>query len=94
MNDADTNTMDYMTKDDTQRFKRLGKDIYRIYESTDVLAYDSCPIIASTVTAYARCYLFDIMRKAGLENVLYCDTDSVFLTEDGYEGIRSFSLTD
>jgi hypothetical protein len=89
MNDADTNTMDYMTKDDTQRFKRLGKDIYRIYESTDVLAYDSCPIIASTVTAYARCYLFDIMRKAGLENVLYCDTDSVFLTKDGYESIRS-----
>lgn len=40
---------------------------------------DSFPAIASHVTAYARLYLYDLMELAGRENVLYCDTDSLFL---------------
>lgn len=40
---------------------------------------DSFPAIASHVTAYARLYLYDLMVLAGMENVFYCDTDSLFL---------------
>ena len=33
--------------------------------------------IASHITEYARFVLYRLMRKVGLENVLYCDTDSL-----------------
>lgn len=61
----------------------LGDSLYAIHESNDVLAYDSSPIIASTVTAYSRNLLFSLMLKAGLRNVYYCDTDSLFVNEIG-----------
>ena len=44
--------------------------------------------IASAVTAYARCYLWEIIEKAGLDNVFYCDTDSVIVNEVGYERLK------
>jgi len=40
--------------------------------------------IASHVTAYARIYLYNLIRQAGLENVFYCDTDSVIVNTQGY----------
>jgi hypothetical protein len=84
-----TNVMDYMRDETIDRYKRLGAELYQILESSEILAYDSCPIIPSCVTAYARNYLYDIIRKAGIENVLYCDTDSVFCTEAGYDRLKS-----
>ena len=83
-----TNVMDYMRDETIDRYKRLGAELYQILESSEILAYDSCPIIPSCVTAYARDYLYDIIRKAGNENVLYCDTDSVFVTETGYDNLK------
>ena len=83
-----TNVMDYMRDETIDRYKRLGAELYQILESSEILAYDSCPNIPSCVTAYARNYLYDIIRKAGIENVLYCDTDSVFVTEAGYDNLR------
>lgn len=38
--------------------------------------------IAAHVTEYARFYLWSIIESIGPENVLYCDTDSVFIPED------------
>ena len=35
------------------------------------------PEIAGLITAYARTRLYEIFQKAGVENVYYCDTDSV-----------------
>ena len=49
---------------------------------------NSMVAIASTVTAYARCYLWELIEKAGLENVFYCDTDSLIVNEEGYERLR------
>jgi hypothetical protein len=46
--------------------------------------------IASFVTAYARCYLTELILKAGEKNVLYCDTDSLFLTQQGYENLKEY----
>jgi len=44
--------------------------------------------IASAVTAYARCYLWELIEKAGEENVYYTDTDSLIVNEVGYERLK------
>lgn len=36
--------------------------------------------IAAFITSYARSYLHESMQKLGYENILYCDTDSIFTT--------------
>jgi len=51
-------------------------------------AYDAVVAIASAVTAYARCYLWKLIEKAGIENVFYTDTDSLIVNEQGYERLR------
>ncbi len=45
----------------------------------------SFPAIAGAVTAYARMYLWSLIQQAGLENTLYCDTDSLIVTKSGME---------
>jgi len=87
LNETGTNVIDWLNHD-VKRYIRLGDRLYSIDNSLDILAYDSCPVIASTVTSYARDYLFEVFLKAGLENVLYCDTDSVFVTESGYSNLK------
>ena len=49
---------------------------------------DSFPAIASHITAYARMYLWELMKAAGLENVYYVDTDSLMVNEEGYEALK------
>lgn len=44
---------------------------------------DSCPAIASFVTAYGRERILGLAEVAGLENCLYSDTDSLHVTEAG-----------
>jgi hypothetical protein len=46
--------------------------------------------VASFVTSYARNYLTQLILKAGYGNVLYCDTDSLFVTERGYDNLREY----
>jgi len=55
-----------------------------------VEASNSFVAIASFVTAYARCYLWELIEKAGEENVLYMDTDSLFVTKKGYENLKDY----
>ena len=50
-------------------------------------SYNSFCCIASHVTAYARIALWKSIKKAGLENVYYCDTDSLFVNRDGYNNL-------
>lgn len=47
-------------------------------------AYHAFPAIASYVTARARVYLYSLIERANRGDVLYCDTDSLFVTESGY----------
>ena len=49
--------------------------------------YNSMVAIPAFVTAYARMYLWDLMVKAGRENVFYVDTDSLFVNQEGYENL-------
>ena len=46
-------------------------------------AYNSFPAIASHVTAYARLYLWELMQACGHGNYVYCDTDSLMVTDVG-----------
>lgn len=46
-------------------------------------ARDSFPAISAHVTSYARVKLWKLMEKAGLRNMLYSDTDSLYVTIEG-----------
>jgi len=61
-----------------------------IFESTgQEECYNSFPAIASHVTAYARLYLWNLIKEAGQGNVLYCDTDSLIVNELGLWKLRN-----
>jgi hypothetical protein len=49
---------------------------------------ESHPAIAACVTSYARVVLLNAFERAGRENVMYCDTDSMIVTEQGYSKMR------
>jgi len=44
----------------------------------------SFPAIAAHVTAYARLFLWDLMKRCGSGNYFYCDTDSLFVNVQGF----------
>jgi len=46
--------------------------------------------IASHVTAYARIYLYKLMKQAGKNNIYYCDTDSLFVNKKGERKLKSY----
>lgn len=51
--------------------------------------YNSFPAIAAHITADARLELWRIIEAAGVGNVYYCDTDSVFVNEAGRAALAS-----
>ena len=63
-----------------------GGKIRRL-EST-LAAWDTFVAVASHVTAYARMYLWEIMKKAGLENVFHVATDSVIVNQLGFDNLK------
>lgn len=72
------------------KYVRLGSDVYLITQHDGEFARDSIPIISSAVTSYARVLLFKLFEIAGRENVLYCDTDSMFVNHEGLENLRDW----
>jgi hypothetical protein len=60
---------------------RFGTTLYTEEEQGETK--ESMPSIAAHVTAYVRLRLFALREKAGLQEVLYCDTDSLFVTDTG-----------
>jgi len=55
---------------------------------------NSHPAIAAHVTAYARRYLWELMETAGRRNVLYCDTDSLYVTKRGSQRLETLTHHD
>lgn len=47
----------------------------------------SFPAIAAHVTSYARLYLWHLMQRCGQGNYYYCDTDSLFVNQDGFDNL-------
>src|SRR4029078_5771483 len=66
-----------------RKFSGVLQERFREGES-----HDSHPAIAAHVTAIARARLWNLIQTAGVGNVLYCDTDSLFLTEQGFSNLR------
>jgi hypothetical protein len=50
-------------------------------------SYNSFVAIAATVTAAARMRLWYLLNLAGLDNVYYCDTDSLFVNQEGFDNL-------
>jgi hypothetical protein len=75
--------------DEYGKYVKLGEDLYHVTKAEGEFARDSIPIIASTVTAYARMILWKLILKAGIENVIYCDTDSLFVNSEGLGNLKS-----
>lgn len=65
----------------------FGGDVFHHFTKQEE-GYNSFVAVASHVTDYARMLLFRMMKQAGTENVLYNDTDSLFLTETGYRNVN------
>lgn len=61
-------------------------DIYLEYSNGE--SAHSFPIIAGAITARARMLLWEYMKIGGLENVYYCDTDSLYVNEQGKQNLR------
>lgn len=78
--DADKGKWEYFAVIDHKIMKKEGY----------VESFNGFVAIASFVTAYARCRLWEFIEKAGKENVLYCDTDSLFVTKKGYDNLKEF----
>ena len=51
---------------------------------------NSIPSIAAHVTGYGRMYLQQLIWKAGKHNVFYCDTDSLFINDQGLANLKPF----
>ena len=45
--------------------------------------YNSLVSIPAEITANARLYLWQLIKKAGLKNSFYCDTDSILVNDEG-----------
>jgi len=65
----------------------LGGSVYEEYHEGE--GYHAIPAIAAHVTADARLYLLSMIRRAGWENVYYCDTDSLIVNRAGYYNLES-----
>lgn len=46
--------------------------------------------ISSHITAYARIYLWKLIKKAGIKHVYYCDTDSLFVDKTGERRLKKY----
>lgn len=57
-------------------------------DRTDKEARHSFPGISAFVTAYARMKLWRTIKKAGRSNVFYCDTDSIFTNQEGFDKLE------
>jgi len=82
--DSDT-VYNYQTKEIIRYRVIDGKrEIFRGWKE----GYHSVVCIASEVTANARMLLWDYQLKAGRENVVYCDTDSLIVNTTGSERLK------
>jgi len=52
-------------------------------------SFNSFPAIPAHVSAYGRLHLYELMKKAGEGNYLYCDTDSLIVNEVGLCNLQS-----
>lgn len=66
---------------------------YLLGEIFELVGYEECfnsfPAISSHVTAYARLYLWELIKQAGIGHVYYCDTDSLIVDKSGLNNLEN-----
>lgn len=67
---------------ETERWRSVAGHTQR--EHVEGWAFDAVPSIAAWVCSLARHYLLTMIRCAHWGDVFYCDTDSLFVSQDGY----------
>jgi hypothetical protein len=84
--------MEYFNRDTGERWteKTFGGSVFKISDATESVgkeSFNSFPAIAAHVTANARMLLWRYITIAGVDNVVYMDTDSLFVTDRGYANL-------
>lgn len=75
-----------MDKNVVTKIRRIG-GLEQVLEVEDE-SMESFPAIAAHITAYARMHLFTLMRKLPAADYFYCDTDSLYVSENGFHLLR------
>jgi len=70
------------------RIRYLLGEIFELKGYTE--AYNSFPAIAAHVTAFARVYLWELMKCCGHGNYVYCDTDSLIVNKQGLSNLAMY----
>ena len=68
------------------KYRQFSGLVERLEEKPE--SRESFPAIASHITGYARMYLWELMKAAGLDNVYYVDTDSLMVNKTGYAALK------
>lgn len=68
------------------KYRKINGLIQRYNKKRE--AFNSFPAISAHVTSYARIKLWNLISKAKISNVYYCDTDSLFVNEAGYKNLK------
>lgn len=69
------------------RYRKINGLVQRYENKSE--AFNSFPAISSHVTGYARVKIWKLILKADPKNVYYCDTDSLFVNQEGYNKLLS-----
>jgi len=64
--------------------------LQKVVKERSTEAFHSFPAISAHVTDYARLYLWELMNVAGLSNVYYTDTDSLYVNHAGYVLLKPY----
>jgi len=68
-----------------ENFKCFGGNVFK--QTAETEGYNAFCAIATHVTAYARMYLYELIKIAKFENIFYMDTDSLFVNLEGAENL-------
>ena len=81
-----------LTNGKVESYKIFGGSIFKKGEEGE--AFNSFCAIAGHVTAYARMELLKYIEITGWENILYMDTDSLFVTKEGSNKLQAAGVVD
>lgn len=89
--DIDDTTIDVWTEidgetGDVMHFRQYAGIIEQLVGETE--SRDSHPAIYAHITAHGRMQIHGLGRMAGTRNFYYCDTDSLWCNEQGYDNVR------
>jgi len=92
------NTKDYQFKSELMleygtgvwtQYIQMG-NYFKVVRNKVLEGFNSFPAISAHVTDYARLYLWDLIQKAGPDNIFYCDTDSIYCNKAGLDRLGPY----